>query len=556
MPSPSTIFNCRGNNVYSAGAREARANLVEKMLREKTVVVRENNLLLIRKDAAEIHIDNSCAAIRDRSGTVTGVVCVFRDATERKSKDLELRWMATFPILNPNPIVEADLHGHITFLNPPALELFPALQERGASHPFLSDWTSVLRRCSQSPSGSFIREICIGKAWYLQHFFCMKNAGCIRIYGVDITQSKMAAIAREEKEDRFRKMFKNHKSAMLLIEPGTGAIIDANQSASELYGYPDDTMRTLRIYDLVDRTVGDFKAKIENAMKGKKELSIARHKTADGGVRWVEVYASMLEIKGQVLLFAIIHDISIRKQMEVDLLEKTVDLERSNKDLDAFVYSVAHDLRNPLTVIKGFCDTINRLYSGNIDGNLRHLLMHISRNTLKMNLIIESLLKLYNLSNTSMTMEVIDLGKLASSMIAELQELQPGREVQFVSRGNLVVRADSSLMTVMLSNLIRNAWKFTSKTPRAQIELFACQEKNDGASGHCFCLKDNGVGFETARAGEMFKPFKRLHSEPEFDGTGIGLAIVHRVVQRHNGRVWARGEPGRGTEIYFTLGNE
>ena len=149
---------------------------------------------------------------------------------------------------------------------------------------------------------------------------------------------------------------------MLLIEPGTGAIIDANQSASELYGYPDDTMRTLRIYDLVDRTVGDFKAKIENAMKGKKELSIARHKTADGGVRWVEVYASMLEIKGQVLLFAIIHDISIRKQMEVDLLEKTVDLERSNKDLDAFVYSVAHDLRNPLTVIKGFCDTINRLF--------------------------------------------------------------------------------------------------------------------------------------------------------------------------------------------------
>ncbi len=278
-----------------------------------------------------------------------------------------------------------------------------------------------------------------------------------------------------------------------------------------------------------------------------KEYQIIR--IADKQPRWIHGLGELAADKNGniVSMIGTIQDITERKATEDALARHIRALTAANDNLKAFSHAMAHDLRNPITVIKGFSDTINRLYSRDMDKKAGELLTRISGSALKMNEIIDGLLLLYNISRESMILEDIDINAVANTIINELRESQPDRTVTFITRGSIKVHGQSKLITIMLSNLIRNAWKFTSKTDSPCIELFECSDKS-------ICLKDNGVGFDMARADEIFIPFKRLHDELDFEGSGLGLAIVHQVIDRHNGKIWARGEPGKGAEIYFTLG--
>jgi signal transduction histidine kinase len=270
---------------------------------------------------------------------------------------------------------------------------------------------------------------------------------------------------------------------------------------------------------------------------------------SDKEVRWVHGLGELNADKnGNIIsMIGTIQDITRRKAIDDALARHVGALTTANDNLQAFAHAMAHDLRNPITVIKGLSDTINRLYSKNIDKKIRNLLIRISGSATSMNTIIDGLLMLYNISRETMTIEDIEIKAIAIAIIAELRESQPNRTVEFITRGNLKVRGDSKLITIMLSNLIKNAWKFTAKTANPIIELFECSDKS-------ICLKDNGAGFDMAKADEIFIPFKRLHAKSDFEGTGLGLAIVHQAIERHNGKIWAKGEPGKGAEIYFTLG--
>lgn len=225
------------------------------------------------------------------------------------------------------------------------------------------------------------------------------------------------------------------------------------------------------------------------------------------------------------------------------------ELERKNKELEAFSYSVSHDLRAPLRSIDGFSQALLEDYAANLDDKGRGYLVRVRAAAQRMAELIDDLLQLSRVSRAELKRDRARLSDIASGVADELRRKEPQRDVTFAIRGGLVVDADSRLLRVMLDNLIGNAWKFTSKTARARIEIDA----EDRKEGTVYFVRDNGAGFNMAYAGKLFGPFQRLHAEAEFPGTGIGLATVHRIVDRHGGRIWAEGAVERGATIFFTI---
>jgi signal transduction histidine kinase len=225
------------------------------------------------------------------------------------------------------------------------------------------------------------------------------------------------------------------------------------------------------------------------------------------------------------------------------------ELERKNRELEAFCYSVSHDLRAPLRSIDGFGQALLEDYADALDENGRRHLQRLCAAAHRMNELIDDLLALSRVGRAGLTRERVDLSAVAASVIDELRRREPERVVNVQIAPGLAAHADGRLAKVLLENLLGNAWKFTGRTDSARIEL-GTEWCDDGAT---FFVRDNGAGFDMTYAQKLFRPFQRLHSEAEFPGTGIGLATVYRIVDRHGGRVWAEGAVRNGATIFFTM---
>ncbi|HON72569.1 MAG TPA: ATP-binding protein, partial [bacterium] len=207
------------------------------------------------------------------------------------------------------------------------------------------------------------------------------------------------------------------------------------------------------------------------------------------------------------------------------------------------------DLRAPLRSIDGFSQALLEDYEDKLDEQGKDYLRRVRAATQRMSQLIDDLLNLSRISRTEMHYEEVNLTAIAKAIAAELQKTQPERQVEFVIGENIVARGDSHLLRIVLDNLLRNAWKFTSKHPHARIEFGTIQQ--DGRL--VYYVRDNGAGFDMNYANKLFTPFQRLHKSTEFEGTGIGLATVQRIIHRHGGSVWAEGEVEKGATFYFTL---
>jgi signal transduction histidine kinase len=247
-----------------------------------------------------------------------------------------------------------------------------------------------------------------------------------------------------------------------------------------------------------------------------------------------------------------------------DLQDANQKLEEANKELEAFSYSVSHDLRAPLRSIEGFSQILLEDYTDKLDEEGKDYFGRVRAASQHMALLIDDLLDLSRVSRGPLRRETVDLSALATGIIDELRRSEPEREVEFVTEEGILAFADANLMTVALENLLSNAWKFTSKNARATIEFGTVpkEEAEEGRGGRApaaqttYFVRDDGVGFEQAYADRLFGAFQRLHASEEFEGTGIGLATVARIVRRHGGSVWAEGRVGEGATFFFTLGGE
>ena len=225
------------------------------------------------------------------------------------------------------------------------------------------------------------------------------------------------------------------------------------------------------------------------------------------------------------------------------------ELERKNRELEAFSYSVSHDLRAPLRSIDGFSQALLEDCAPTLSPKSREHLQRVRSAAQRMGELIDDLLELSRVGRAELRRVRVSLSDMAASVVAELQQREPQRTVEVEIERDLVAECDSRLMRVVLENLLGNAWKFTALIPNARVQFVS----DRSPTGFAFVVRDNGAGFDMAYAEKLFRPFQRLHSASEFPGTGIGLATVHRVVDRHGGRVWAQGAVGGGAAIYFTI---
>ena len=245
------------------------------------------------------------------------------------------------------------------------------------------------------------------------------------------------------------------------------------------------------------------------------------------------------------------------KQSEVALSQRAEELAHSNtelaavnKELEAFSYSVSHDLRSPLRSIDGFSQALMEDYPDKLDKQGKDYLQRVRSAAQRMGVLIDDLLSLSRVTRSEMRRKTVNLSTLARSIAEELQETQPERQVAFVIAPGLTTRGDAQLLHQLMENLLSNAWKFTGHHPQARIEFGTTQV--DGKE--TFFIRDDGAGFDMAYASKLFGVFQRLHSPEEFPGTGVGLATVQRIVHRHGGQIWAEGKVEEGAAFYFTLG--
>jgi light-regulated signal transduction histidine kinase (bacteriophytochrome) len=236
--------------------------------------------------------------------------------------------------------------------------------------------------------------------------------------------------------------------------------------------------------------------------------------------------------------------------LEHKVIERTAELAVANQELEAFSYSVSHDLRAPLRAIDGFSQAVIEDYADKLGDQGRGYLNRVRAATQHMGHLIDDLIKLARVARAEMKREAVDFSALAGSLLTDLQASEPERKVDWHIEPGLIAAGDARLLRVALDNLLGNAWKFTGMQTDARIEFGVLQKKTGGTA---YFVRDNGVGFDMTYADKLFGAFQRLHTVNEFPGTGIGLATVQRIIHRHGGRVWAEGTAGKGATFYFSL---
>lgn len=240
----------------------------------------------------------------------------------------------------------------------------------------------------------------------------------------------------------------------------------------------------------------------------------------------------------------------LNRELEQRVKERTVELEATNKELDTFAYTVAHDLRAPLRAIDGFGTALMDEYGDKLDDEGRTYLRYLQEGSHEMSDLIDGLLKLSRSTRGGIAPERLDLSAMAAQVAEELRKAEPHRGMTIHIEPNLETFADYRLLWVVLENLLGNAWKYTGQRADGRIELGVSVQQGNKV----YYVRDNGAGFDIAFADKLFLPFQRLHKSTEFPGTGIGLATVERIIFRHNGRIWAQSTVGKGATFYFTLG--
>ena len=261
---------------------------------------------------------------------------------------------------------------------------------------------------------------------------------------------------------------------------------------------------------------------------------------------------------GRLVGFAsVARDITDRRRDEQAIAALNAELERrvaelaaANAELEAFSYSVSHDLRGPLRAIDGFSKILMEQYRGQLDQQAQHYLARVRAGSQRMGHLIDDLLSLARINRAEMHRSDVDLAQVARDTIEELRRHDPTRTVDVVIAERVPAKGDARLLRAALDNLLANAWKFTSKSAAPRIEL-GCERSDEETK---YFVRDNGAGFDMAYVHKLFAPFQRLHEQSDFEGTGIGLATVQRIITRHGGRIWAEAAVGRGATFWFTLG--
>lgn len=521
-----------------------------------------------------VFCQGSASPVDADDGTRIGAVIAFRDVTERKQADEAQARLAAIVESSHDAIVGKTLEGIITSWN------------TGAQHVYGYEPAEVLGRSVDLlvPPGrpneipGILERVAQGER--VEQLETVRQRQDGQIIDVSLTVSPVwdragritgaSAIARDITEQRRSQHVVERQAALLDLSHDaifvrafeTDIIQFWNRGAQELYGFAAGEAIGAVSHDLLHtvHAIPLDEAKEILVRTGHWEGELIHTKHDDTRTVVMSRWAVQWEDGRPSAILETNTDIAKRKQVEEELrrlsaeleqrvVERTIELESVNKELESFAYSVSHDLRAPLRSMDGFSQVLVERYADQLDERGTRYLTHIRDAAQEMGQLIDALLQLSRVTRGEMQRTHVDLSALARAAAAQLRKTEPGRAVTFAIVDGLVATGDAPLLRVLLENLLGNAWKFTRKRPDASIAVEMTQA--DGIP--VYAVRDNGAGFDMTYAAKLFLPFQRLHTAGEFEGTGIGLATVQGIVRRHGGRAWAEGVVGKGATIFFTL---
>jgi PAS domain S-box-containing protein len=339
-----------------------------------------------------------------------------------------------------------------------------------------------------------------------------------------------------------------------------GVIINCNNSAQLMFGYSYNELIGYNVSMVIpDKYKTRHTASMNNLKCGGSPtiLGVTRELEGlrkSGDIFPIEICITRCQTKRGMLYTAIMRDITHRRANQEHVQNLYEVVKSRVQALEAFQYSVCHDLNAPLRSLEGFTEILMEDYSYRLDIKGKDYLRRILEATKRMRQLVNDMQKLSRITQAELELKSTDVSitEIAKDVISHLKDISPERCVNVVIQENMTVKGDTDLLYVALNNLIGNAWKFTSKNDRAKI-IFSSRVEDDNI---IYYIEDNGVGFDMAQYHKLFKPFQRLHDSKDFEGNGVGLAIVKRIIDLHKGSVWAEGVVGKGATFYFTIGKK
>lgn len=422
------------------------------------------------------------------------------------------------------------------------------------------------RRQKQSEAASVTTFLLLPLGLFLS--LTTLSAG-VFLLNAEVGERTRAEQSASDSEARMAGIVNSAMDAIISVD-GDQRIVQFNAAAEKIFrcaantaiGQPIDTFIPKQFRQQHQLDVEAFgRARVTS--RSMRSLGILSGLRADGEEFPIEASISQIEAAGQTFFTVILRDITERKvaeeeirqlnaELEQRVMKRTAELEAANKELEAFSYSVSHDLRAPLRAVDGFSQAVVEDYGPQLPEEGRRYLQTIRESARRMGDLIDDLLTFSRLSRQPLNTRLVDTGKLVGNVLEEMSGQRAGRVVDFRIEDLPVCHADSALLKQVWINVLSNALKFTRKREGVVVEIGSVREQGETV----FFVRDNGTGFDMQYAGKLFGVFQRLHRADEFEGTGVGLAIVQRIIHRHGGRVWADAVLDRGAAFYFTLGGE
>jgi PAS domain S-box-containing protein len=499
-------------------------------------------------------------------GFLGGVLAIVTDITARKLAEFELRRRAAVVDFSTDAILAKDNDCNVTEWNRAAERMYGYSAAEIIGRPV----SVLVPEGRRGEEQAIIDRVLSGEE--IDHYETQRlakdgsvievslNASAVRdssgeIIGAssiarDITEQLRVREALRKSEELFRGGFEHSPIGMALENPDA-TVAHANTAFARMLGYdePDElagvALASITHPDDVPHDLDERRAMLDER---KPHTTEKRFIKRDGEV--VQVITACTVVSDShgtpVSFFTQVEDVTERRRAEQRVTLRTAELQAANQELEAFAYSLAHDLRAPLRAIEGFGSVLSRRYGKALDDAARETLGRMRAASTRMGELIDAMLLLSELTRRELSPARVDLSAMAREISDELRARDPSRAIELVIEDGLETVGDPQLVRVLLVNLLENAWKFTSHSENARIEVA-------GSAPGVFAVRDNGAGFDMAFAGLLFKPFARLHREDEFSGTGIGLTTVQRIIRRHGGAVWGEGRPGGGATLYFKL---
>lgn len=536
----------------------------------------------VHRSGQDVWATVAVSALRDEAGTLRTCIGITQDITarvhaERQRHVVEERYRRLVDVSPDGIIVHRD--ARIIFGNRAALDIFgmesPQALNGEALDRFYVDTSNPLtlpaeaahgahlpirQRQIKQPNGAF-RDVEITSV--VTQF---DDGPAILSLVRDVSDRKAAQIALQQSRTRYKDVVDSINEVIFQTDLD-GRFIFLNPAWTRTTGFEIDESTGKLLSDYVhpdDRDFGRAKLEAVLASLDKHCECELRIRNLAGELRWLEVHARpVFDEHGHVTgATGSLDDITERKvaeltlrnvnmELEARVRARTAELETSNRELEAFSYSVSHDLRAPLRAIDGFSVILQEDLDPHLDKTARTYLQRIRTATGRMAQLIDDLIELARLTRQPLRRNNIDLSQLVQDVINEIRLLEPDRKLVVDVVPGLTANADPTLMRVVIENLVRNAWKFSAGKPTTQISFFATRA-NDEVQ---FCIEDNGVGFDMEYASKLFIPFHRLHPNSQFEGSGIGLATVQRIIARHGGKITATSVPGEGARFSFSIGH-